>query len=88
MMKKTATIFLFLIVPMIIEAQILVSYNKSDDVDFSKFKTFQIVDFEVKNILNLNQKGGIGLIDSRDKQTNDFKRVSKCDKRSGSDHQY
>lgn len=48
-MKKTATIFLFLFIPMIVQAQILVAYNKSEDVDFSKFKTFQIVDFEVKN---------------------------------------
>ncbi len=62
-MKKTVTIFLFFIVPMIVQAQILVSYNKSNDVDFSKFKTFQVRDFEVKNIPEFEpKKEGLDLL--------------------------
>jgi len=62
-MKKTITLFLFLIIPTITQAQNLVSYNKSDDVDFSKYKTFQIVDFEVKNIPEFEpKKEGLDLL--------------------------
>lgn len=62
-MKKTVIVFLLLIAPVFAQSQILVSYNKADDVDFSKFKTFQVYDFEVKNIPEFEpKKEGLNLL--------------------------
>lgn len=62
-MKKTVIVFLLLIAPVFAQSQILVSYNKADDVDFSKFKTFQVHDFEVKNIPEFEpKKEGLNLL--------------------------
>ncbi len=55
-MKKTVIVFLLLLAPVFAQSQILVSYNKADDVDFSKFKTFQVYSLDVKNIPEFEQK--------------------------------
>ncbi|MCE2613255.1 DUF4136 domain-containing protein [Flavobacteriaceae bacterium D16] len=49
MMKMKVLIVLFLLSPLFISAQHLVSYNKTEDVDFGKFKTFQVYSLDVKS---------------------------------------
>lgn len=62
MMKKVMTIALLLFT-IYGHSQILVSYNKSDDVDFSTFKTYQIYSLDVKNIPEFEpKKTGLNLL--------------------------
>ncbi|MCJ7468436.1 MAG: DUF4136 domain-containing protein [Maribacter sp.] len=62
-MKKIIALFLLLAISHIGQAQILVSYEKADRVDFSKFKTFQVYSLDVKNIPEFEpKKEGLNLL--------------------------
>lgn len=62
-MKKIVSLFVFLFIYQVSLTQNLVSYNKADNVDFSKFKTFQINSFDVKNIPEFEpKKEGLNLL--------------------------
>lgn len=55
-MKKTVFIFLLMAVPILASSQNLISYDKSEGVDFSKYKTYQIYSLDVKNIPEFEPK--------------------------------
>ena len=61
---KTITITIcFLLFTLFGHSQTLVSYNKNEDVDFSKYKTYQIYSLDVKNIPEFEpKKTGINLL--------------------------
>jgi hypothetical protein len=62
-MKKIIALFLLLAFAHIGQAQILVSYEKADQGDFSKFKTFQVYSLDVKNIPEFEpKKEGLNLL--------------------------
>ena len=62
-MKINSLIFLLLLSVSFVQAQVLVSYNKSDDVDFSSYKTYQIEDVEVTDIPEFEaKKEGLDLL--------------------------
>lgn len=55
MKTKVSTLFMLLFM-LYGHSQTLVSYNKSEDVDFSEFKTYQIYSLDVKNIPEFEPK--------------------------------
>ncbi len=60
---KTIAIAILLLLPAFGYSQVLVSYNKSDDVDFSKYKTYQIYSLDVKDIPKFKtKKTGLDLL--------------------------
>ena len=60
---KTIAIAILLLLPAFGYSQVLVSYNKSDDVDFSKYKTYQIYSLDVKDIPEFKaKKTGLDLL--------------------------
>jgi hypothetical protein len=65
----------------IVQSQILVSYNKSNEVDFSKFKTFQINSLDVENIPEFEpKKSGLDLLVeeiTKQMNTRGYKSVNK-----------
>ena len=62
-MKINSLIFLLLLSVSFVQAQVLVSYNKSDDVDFSSYQTYQIEDVEVTDIPEFEaKKEGLDLL--------------------------
>lgn len=62
-MKTFAIAILFLLIPLFGQSQTLVSYDKSEDVDFSKYKTYQIYSLEVTNIPEFEpKKTGLNLL--------------------------
>lgn len=71
-MKTTIITFCFLLFMSLGHSQNLVSYNKSDNVDFTKFKTFQVYSLDVKNIPEFEpKKAGLNLlIEEINKQMN------------------
>lgn len=62
-MKKTLTLLLSLFIYQVVLSQNLVSYSKADDVDFSKFKTFNVNDLDIKNVSEFEpKKEGINIL--------------------------
>lgn len=55
-MKTFTMILLFLLIPILGHSQYLVSYDKSQGVDFSKYKTYQIYSLDVKSIPEFEPK--------------------------------
>ena len=55
-MKKIVLILLLVAVPNLGNSQTLVSYNKTDNVDFTKFKTYQVYELDVKSIPEFEPK--------------------------------
>lgn len=62
-MKTIAIAILFLLIPLLGQSQTLVSYDKSEDVDFSKYKSYQVYSLEVTNIPEFEpKKTGLNLL--------------------------
>ena len=62
-MKINSLIFLLVLSVSFVQAQVLVSYNKSDNVDFSSYKTYQMKDVEVTDIPEFEaKKEGLDLL--------------------------
>ena len=62
-MKTIAIVFLFLLFPVLGHSQVLVSYDKSEGVDFSKYNTYQIYSLEVTSIPEFEpKKTGLNLL--------------------------
>lgn len=55
-MKTKIVTICFLLFTLFGHSQTLVSYNKNEDVDFSKYKTYQIYSLDVKNIPEFEPK--------------------------------
>lgn len=55
-MKTYKTLLIILLFPALMHSQILISYDKSEDVDFSKYKTFQIYSLDVQSIPEFEPK--------------------------------
>ena len=62
-MKKIALTLCFLLIVTFGFSQTLVSYNKTEGVDFSKYKTYKIDSLEIKKIPEFEpQKAGLNLL--------------------------
>lgn len=62
-MKKIVLLFISLIVFQVGNSQILVSYTKAEDADFSKYKTFQVYSLDVMSIPEFEpKKEGLNLL--------------------------
>ena len=62
-MKTIAIVLSFLLFPVLGHSQILVSYDKSEGVDFSKYNTYQIYSLEVTSIPEFEpKKTGLNLL--------------------------
>ena len=56
MYMKKIIFLLTLIICQVSVSQVLVSYTKGDNIDFSSFKTYQIDNFDVMNIPEFEPK--------------------------------
>jgi len=62
-MKASAITLYFLLFTLYVNSQILISYNKLENVDFSKYSTYQIYELDVKNIPEFEpKKSGLSLL--------------------------
>jgi hypothetical protein len=62
-MKTIFSTILFFLFPVLVFSQTIVSYDKAKDVDFSKYKTFQIYSLDVKSIPEFEpKKSGLNLM--------------------------
>ncbi len=55
-LKKFGLVFLFLAIPFLGMSQLLVSYNKAANVDFKKYKTYQVYGLNVTTIPEFEPK--------------------------------
>ena len=62
-MKTNFFTCLFFLLPLLVFSQTIVSYDKAKDIDFSKYKTYQISSLDVKTIPEFEPKvSGLNLI--------------------------
>lgn len=62
-MKTTFLNTLLFLLPVLVFSQTIVSYDKAKDVDFAKYKTFQIYSLDVKSIPEFEpKKSGLNLM--------------------------
>jgi hypothetical protein len=62
-MKTRLFCTLFFLLPLMVFSQTVVSYDKAKDVDFTKYKTFQIYSLDVKSIPEFEpKKSGLNLL--------------------------
>jgi hypothetical protein len=62
-MKKIVFLFVSLFIHQVVISQVQVSYSKADNMDFSKFKTFQVNSLDVKNTPEFEpKKEGLNLL--------------------------
>lgn len=62
-MKKALFLLISLLVFQVGSSQVQVSYSKAENIDFTKFKTFQIYSLDVKNIPEFEPKrSGLNLL--------------------------
>ena len=56
LLKKLSILFLFFTIPFLGISQVLVSYNKAPEVDFKKYKTYQVYGLNVTTIPEFEPK--------------------------------
>ncbi len=62
-MKMIVFIFLLVAIPNLGNSQTLISYSKTDNVDFTEFKTYQVYELDVKSIPEFEpKKEGLNLL--------------------------
>jgi hypothetical protein len=62
-MKTIFFSILFFLLPLLVFSQTIVSYDKAKDIDFTKYKTFQIYSLDVKSIPEFEpKKSGLNLM--------------------------
>lgn len=62
-LKKFGPVLLFLAIPFLGMSQLLVSYNKASEVDFKKYKTFQVYGLNITTIPEFEpRKEGLNLL--------------------------